>query len=91
MTKELTVENMFATETITVERLIDGKGLTARDRRRMIEHIVADVAHQLLAQPGTNPIGTTITVSLDEVLQSGTTVSVRGTAPKYELSDAYFD
>lgn len=86
---DLTVESMFAERTNSVRRLIPGMALGALDRKRTIEHWIADVTSEILNAPTTNPVGLTITVTAHQV-NDETCLEVVASAPQYELSGDFF-
>lgn len=63
------------------QRIVDRSAVGEIDRKRLLEHVISDVAYKILSEPGANPVGLTITVLLhgkDQYLE------VVGTAPRYQ-------
>jgi hypothetical protein len=91
--KDLTVENMFTDNSYEVKRLISGGTLGALDRKRMLEHVIADVVSAVLSAPGSNPVGLAVTVTLkaSPFGESKPDLLVTATAPQYDLSDDFFN
>jgi len=89
---ELTVENMFSEKSYEAKHLIDGATLTALDRKRMLEHVIGDLVSKILSAPGSNPVGLTVTVTLEPnpMFRGTPDLMVMATAPQYELSDDFF-
>lgn len=88
---DLTVENMFTEKWYTVDKLVPGLELGTLDRKRIIEHVVAAVTSEILSAPGSNPIGLTITVSMEKhPFMDEAAVLVRASTPQYELDDSFF-
>ena len=91
MSKDLTVENMFTEKHYEVTHLVSGYTLGALQRKRMLEHVIADVTSTILSQPGSNPVGLTITVQLHPNTDGAPMdLMVTATAPQYELDPAFF-
>lgn len=59
----LTVENMFSTRSYEARMVLNTASMTARDRKRMLVHGIADVTQKILEQPSANPAGLAVTVT----------------------------
>lgn len=86
---DLTVENMFSGAETHIRKLIPGMALGALDRKRIIEHVIADVTSEILNAPGTNPVGLTITTSMVQI-NGEACLEVVASTPQYDLSEDFF-
>ena len=84
--KELTVENMFTTDHADVVAYVDSGTLGPSDRKRMLEHVVAQVVEKVFHTSGSTPIGLSVTITMEKLPGIEQPVAVvRGTAPTLAL------
>jgi hypothetical protein len=87
---DLTVENMFSQKSYEITRLVGEENLPPTDRKRLTEHVIAQVVSQILSQPGSDPSGLAVTVTGVPGPQEGTTqLLITATSPRYVLSDEF--
>jgi hypothetical protein len=87
MTEDGGIESMVADTHVTASSDINSQGLTAADQRRIIVHYTAEMVHQVLSMPGTNPLGVVTTVELVEDASKGhPRIRVAATAPRYHAT-----
>jgi len=89
MAEGLSVNDLFSQAHYELRSVVPGMALGALDRKRMVEHVINDMVHQLLSCPGANPAGMTVTTNLIQV-NNETCMEVVGTIPQYALSEDFF-
>lgn len=90
--QDLTVENMFSEKSYRLATRVSGAVLGPVRQRRLLAHVVADATQKILSEPGANPVGLTVTVTLVPGLDgSAPDIEVVATCPQRELSESFFD
>lgn len=90
---EMSVETLFASKSYEAKTLICPTGMSSKDRKRLLTHVIAEMTQKILAMPNANPVGLAVTVTLIPALQPDTSpeLCVVATCPQYEMVDEFFN